>query len=89
MSRSRWKGPFVDLYLVEKVRKNENNKTIPIKTWSRRSVILPNFVGYTFNVHNGFKFNVLKIKEEMVGYKFGEFCFTRKPAIHGKKTKKR
>lgn len=89
MTRSRWKGPFVDAYLLKKVKEKEHNKGDAIKTWSRRSVIIPKFVGYTFRVHNGFRFNMLKIKEEMIGYKLGEFCFTRKHAIHGKKIKSR
>ena len=78
MSRSVWKGPFVDGHLIKKVQthlKESNNK--PIKTWSRRSTILPQFVGITFNVYNGKKFIPVSVSEDMVGHKFGEFAPTR------------
>ena len=78
MSRSVWKGPFVDGHLIKKVQvhlKESNNK--PIKTWSRRSTILPQFVGITFNVYNGKKFIPVTVTEAMVGHKFGEFSPTR------------
>ena len=78
MARSVWKGPFVDGHLIKKVQnqlKESNNK--PIKTWSRRSTILPQFVGMTFNVYNGKKFIPVLITEEMVGQKLGEYATTR------------
>ena len=78
MSRSVWKGPFVDPSLLKKVEKikNQSNKT-PIKTWSRKSTIIPEFIGYSFLIHNGKKFIPIKISEEMVGHKLGEFSPTR------------
>ena len=78
MVRSVWKGPFVDGHLIKKVQthlKESNNK--PIKTWSRRSTILPQFVGITFNVYNGKKFIPVLVSEEMVGQKLGEYAPTR------------
>ena len=78
MVRSVWKGPFVDGHLIKKVQNQlkESNKK-PIKTWSRRSTILPQFVGITFNVYNGKKFIPVLITEEMVGQKLGEYAPTR------------
>jgi len=76
--RSVWKGPFVDGYLLkkaEKVRGSRRNEVI--KTWSRRSTILPQFVGLTFGVHNGRKFVPVMVTEDMIGHKFGEFSPTR------------
>jgi small subunit ribosomal protein S19 len=78
MARSVWKGPFVDLHLLKKV---ESGARGPIKTWSRRSTILPQFVGHTFNVYNGKKFVPVAVSEEMVGMKLGEFAPTR--TFHG------
>ena len=78
MVRSVWKGPFVDGHLIKKVQthlKESSNK--PIKTWSRRSTILPQFVGITFNVYNGKKFIPVLVSEEMVGQKLGEYVPTR------------
>jgi small subunit ribosomal protein S19 len=77
VARSVKKGPFVDQHLLDKVEKlvNSNNKTI--KTWSRRSTIFPEMVGYTIAVHNGKKFIPVFITEEMVGHKLGEFSPTR------------
>ncbi len=78
MPRSVWKGPFVDGYLLkkaEKVRGSRRNEVI--KTWSRRSTILPQFVGLTFGVHNGRKFVPVMVTEDMIGHKFGEFSPTR------------
>ena len=92
MSRSVWKGPFVDGYLLKKAEAaSESKKREVIKTWSRRSTILPNFVGLTFQVHNGNKFVPVTISEEMVGHKFGEFAPTRTYYGHGadKKAKRR
>ena len=74
MARSVWKGPFVELSLLKKV---ENGAKGPIKTWSRRSTILPQFVGLTFNVYNGRKFVPVSVNEDMVGMKLGEFAPTR------------
>lgn len=74
MARSVWKGPFVELSLLKKV---ESGARGPIKTWSRRSTILPQFVGHTFNVYNGKKFVPVSVSEEMVGMKLGEFSPTR------------
>ena len=78
MSRSVWKGPFVDPSLLKKVEKlkNQSNPT-PIKTWSRKSTIIPEFVGISFLIYNGKKFIPIKISEEMVGHKLGEFSPTR------------
>lgn len=78
MARSVKKGPFVDDHLMKKAvtAKAENNKK-PIKTWSRRSVVLPDFVGLTFNVHNGRQFVPVYITENHIGYKLGEFAPTR------------
>ncbi|HBJ91843.1 MULTISPECIES: 30S ribosomal protein S19 [Ponticaulis] len=92
MSRSVWKGPFVDGYLLKKAEAaGESKKREVIKTWSRRSTILPNFVGLTFQVHNGNKFIPVTVSEEMVGHKFGEFAPTRTYYGHGadKKAKRR
>ncbi len=78
MARSVWKGPFVDLHLLKKAQEaQEANSTKPIKTWSRRSTVLPDFVGLTFNVYNGQKFIPVSVNEEMVGHKLGEFAPTR------------
>lgn len=78
MARSLKKGPFVDEKLLKKANeaKADSKKTI-IKTWSRRSVIIPEFVGLTFGVHNGRKFVPVYVTENMVGYKLGEFSPTR------------
>ncbi len=78
MARSLKKGPFVDDHLLKKVRKARETKSRQIiKTWSRRSTILPEFVGLTFAVHNGRKFIPVFVTEEMVGHKLGEFAPTR------------
>ena len=78
MSRSGWKGPFVDGYLLRKAEavRGSGRKEV-IRTWSRRSTILPQFVGLTFGVHNGQKFLPVLVTEDMVGHKFGEFAPTR------------
>jgi small subunit ribosomal protein S19 len=84
MARSVWKGPFVDLYLLKKAETaQEASKSAPIKTWSRRSTILPQFVGLTFNVYNGKKFIPVSVNEDMVGHKLGEFSPTRTYHGHG------
>ena len=78
MARSIWKGPFVDGYLLKKVQEATKTGTrTAIKTWSRRSTILPQFVGLNFAVHNGKKFIPVFITEEMVGQKLGEYSPTR------------
>jgi small subunit ribosomal protein S19 len=78
MARSLKKGPFVDDHLIKKVLKaKESGDKKPIKTWSRRSMILPDMIGLTFNVHNGRNFVPVYITENHVGYKLGEFAPTR------------
>ena len=78
MARSVWKGPFVDGYLLKKAKAVlDSGKRTPIKSWSRRSTILPDFVGLTFLVHNGKKFIPVLVAEDMIGHKFGEFAPTR------------
>ena len=78
MPRSLKKGPFVDSHLVQKVRKSvESNDKRPIKTWSRRSMITPDFVGLTIAVHNGKQHIPVFVTEDMVGHKLGEFALTR------------
>lgn len=78
MARSVWKGPFVDGYLLKKAEaaKAASRNQI-IKTWSRRSTIIPQFVGLTFGVYNGKKFIPVSVNEDMIGHKFGEFAPTR------------
>ncbi len=89
MSRPIWKGPFVDPSLIKKVEKlkGQTNK-IPIKTWSRKSTIIPEFVGHSFLIHNGKKFIPIRISEEMVGHKLGEFSPTRQFSGHTPADKK-
>ena len=78
MTRSVWKGPFVDMYLIKKAEAVRNSgRNDVIKTWSRRSTILPQFVGLTFGVYNGQKFVPVTVNEQMVGHKLGEFSPTR------------
>jgi small subunit ribosomal protein S19 len=80
--RSLKKGPFTDLYLLKKVEDlNRANQRKVVKTWSRRSTIIPDFVGHTFAVHNGKKFFPVFVTENMVGHKLGEFAPTR--TFHG------
>ncbi len=82
MARSVWKGPFVDGYVLKKAEKARGSKKNEmIKIWSRRSVILPLFVGLTFLVHNGKTFVPVLVNEQMIGHKFGEFALTR--TFHG------
>lgn len=89
MARSLKKGPFVEWKLLEKIDKlNEGNLKKPIKTWSRRSTIAPDFVGHTFNVHNGRSFIPVFVTENMVGHKLGEFSPTRIFKKHGSHTAK-
>ena len=85
MARSIKKGPFVDIKLMSKVEAlNETSKKSVVKTWSRRSMIIPDFVGHTFAVHNGNKFIPVYVTENMVGHKLGEFAPTRTFKGHGK-----
>ncbi len=78
MPRSVKKGPYVDAHLINKIRKaQESNDKRPIKTWSRRSTILPDFIGLTVSVHNGRQHIPVFVTENMVGHKFGEFSLTR------------
>ena len=78
MSRSVWKGPFVEESLIKKVEKQKlDPKKMPIKTWSRKSTIIPEFVGVSFLIYNGKKFIPVTITEAMVGHKLGEFSPTR------------
>ena len=78
MARSVWKGPFVEASLIKKAEKaRQTVRSEVIKTWSRRSTILPQFVGLTFGVYNGKKFIPVNVSEEMVGHKLGEFAPTR------------
>jgi small subunit ribosomal protein S19 len=89
MARAVWKGPFVEESLIKKVEKLKNvtNKK-PIKTWSRKSTIIPDFVGFSFLIHNGRKFIPITISEDMVGHKFGEFSPTRQFTGHTPADKK-
>ena len=78
MSRSVWKGPFVDGYLLKKAEISRGSgRNDIIRTWSRRSTVMPQFVGLTFGVYNGRKFLPVLVTENMVGHKFGEFAPTR------------
>ena len=88
MTRSVWKGPFIDGHLLKKAEaaRGSGRKDV-IRTWSRRSTILPQFVGLTFGVHNGMKHIPVLVTEDMVGHKFGEFSPTR--TFHGHAADKR
>ncbi len=89
MARSVWKGPFVDGYLLKKAEKSRaSGRKEVIKTWSRRSTILPEFVGLTFGVHNGQKFIPVLVTENMIGHKLGEFSPTRHFSGHTPADKK-
>ena len=89
MARSIWKGPFVEESLIKKAdkQKNQPNKK-PIKTWSRKSTIIPDFIGLSFLIYNGKKFIPIKISDEMVGHKLGEFSPTRQFSGHTPADKK-
>ena len=92
MARSVWKGPFVEKSLLKKVEEaRKAGKNMVIKTWTRRSTILPNMVGLTFGVHNGQKFIPVVVSDQMIGHKLGEFAPTRTYYGHGadKKAKKK
>jgi small subunit ribosomal protein S19 len=89
MPRSLKKGPFIDLHLLKKVESaNQSNSKRPIKTWSRRSMILPEMVGLTIAVHNGRLHVPVLVNENMVGHKLGEFAVTRTFKGHGGSDKK-
>ena len=89
MSRSVWKGPFVEPSLLKKIEKQKNDTSRkPIKTWSRKSTIIPDFVGSSFLIHNGRKFISITISEDMVGHKLGEFSPTRQFSGHTPADKK-
>jgi len=89
MARSLKKGPYVEWKLLDKIdRMNESGAKKPIKTWSRRSTVTPDFVGHTFNVHNGKTFIPVFVTENMVGHKLGEFAPTRIFKKHGSHTAK-
>jgi small subunit ribosomal protein S19 len=89
MGRSIKKGPYVEPSLQEKIVKAKAaNSKVPIKTWSRRSTITPDFIGLTFNVHNGKQFLPVFVTENMVGHKLGEFSLTRVFKKHGAHTAK-
>ena len=78
MARSVWKGPFVEESLIKKVEKQKlDPKKMPVKTWSRKSTIIPEFIGVSFLIYNGKKFIPVTISEDMVGHKLGEFSPTR------------
>ena len=78
MARAVWKGPFVEESLMKKVDKYKADpKKIPIKTWSRKSTIIPDFVGVSFLIYNGKQFIPITVSEDMVGHKLGEFSQTR------------
>ncbi len=88
MPRSLKKGPFVDDHLMAKVEKMLNSEKKPIKTWSRRSMIVPDFIGHTFLVHNGKQHMPVFVTENMVGHRLGEFAATRTFKAHGAATEK-
>ncbi len=84
MARSVWKGPFIEKSLLKKTEEARNSgRNTVIKTWSRRSTILPNMVGLTYGVHNGHKFIPVVISDQMIGHKLGEFSPTRAYYGHG------
>lgn len=90
MARSLKKGPFIDTHLLEKIfRMNDSGDKRVIKTWSRRSTIIPDMVGHTFAVHNGRKFIPVFVTENMVGHKLGEFAITRTFTAHAADRKKK
>ena len=92
MARSLKKGPFVDIHLLEKaiaLQDDEKKAGKVIKTWSRRSTIIPEFIGLTFAVHNGKKFIPVYVTDQMIGHKLGEFALTRTFNGHGADKKKK
>ena len=89
MPRSVWKGPFVDPGLLRSILKNQDDKSAkgPIKIYSRRSLILPEFIGLEVDIYNGKDFQTVILKEEMIGHSFGEFAPTRKLFVPKEKKK--
>jgi small subunit ribosomal protein S19 len=88
MSRSLWKGPFISGKILKKVievKKMEKKNYKPIRVYSRNFIIFPSFVGLFFEIYNGLKFITIEIKENMIGFKFGEFVFTRKTSKNKKR----
>lgn len=85
MSRSLKKGPYVDQKLLKKIKKLKPDQGVVIKTWSRASTIIPEMVGFVFGVHNGKEFISVRVTEDMVGHKLGEFSPTTKFSRHGGK----
>jgi len=83
MTRSLKKGPFIDKRLLEKIKKVQSLEKEVVQTWSRAATITPEMIGYTFGVHNGREFISVKIREDMVGHKLGEFSPTTKFVKHG------
>lgn len=88
MSRSIAKGPFIDHFLRDCISETSQLVNLPIKLWSRRSCILPEFVNKNFDIHTGKSFIRLNVREHMIGHKFGEFAMTRKRPVHKKKVSK-
>lgn len=88
MARSLKKGPYIDPNVTKKIEGKKPSETTPIKTWSRACTITPEMIGFTFGVHNGKDFLQVKINEEMVGHKLGEFSPTTKFLRHGGKAQK-
>jgi len=88
MNRVKWKGPYIKNNLLRKIKNSKLRYKNNVKTMSRNSIILPNFAEFTFQVYNGKTFTVIKIIDEMVGYKLGEFVPTRKQFSYKKKKKK-
>tara|TARA_B100000678_G_scaffold263058_1_gene245665 strand:- start:13 stop:318 length:306 start_codon:yes stop_codon:yes gene_type:complete len=89
MARAVWKGPFVEESLIKKVDRQKNDPSKkPIKTWSRKSTIIPDFVGISFLIYNGKKFIAITVSEDMVGHKLGEFAPTRQFSGHTTADKK-
>ncbi|MBD3245327.1 MAG: 30S ribosomal protein S19 [Candidatus Moranbacteria bacterium] len=88
MSRSIKKGPYVDSNILKKVKNKDSKDKTAIKTWARDCTIIPEMIGYKFEVHNGKEFIEVSVSEEMVGHKLGEFSYTRKFNKHGGKIQK-
>jgi small subunit ribosomal protein S19 len=83
MARSVRKGPYVEASLLDKIAKlNRSGKREIVKTWSRRSMVIPDMIGHTFHVHNGRLFMPVFVTENMIGHRLGEFAPTRKPPVH-------
>ena len=87
MPRSLKKGPFFHYSILKKIKDKTDSR--PIKIWSRSSIVIPEFVGYNFEVHNGKSFVAITVNEDMIGHKFGEFASTRKQVQHKQKKGKK